>query len=175
MVLITWQSPCHEIDAWPAGHALIIHVLNSVQFTLRLKESNLFYSFWRRLQSNLGDRSKLVSFHMPPRKYKESDGVMQWVNTSKTSQARFKLQEQVLDSNEGSRPIPMSCSPIPAPTIREPGEENCNENQNIGNDSGAMDSFNNLEFPVRTRKVSRIPIPLNEHVADFCLRHTRTS
>ncbi|MDX6295879.1 MAG: hypothetical protein QOH50_5049 [Kribbellaceae bacterium] len=57
---------------------------------------------------------------MPPRKFKESDGIASWVNTSKTNKPRFKLQEHIVQKPNNHATGPQGSTSSIAPIVEEP-------------------------------------------------------
>jgi hypothetical protein len=91
---------------------------------------------------------------MPPKRYKETDGIVQWVNTSKTGRPRFKLHEQVLATEADKHQTPSSLTQASSPIITEPGGEVPHDGAQPSNaDVHPLEDFNNLEFPIKKRKV----------------------
>ena len=90
---------------------------------------------------------------MPSKRYKESDGIVQWVNTSKTGRPRFKLQEQPLATEDETHEIPDQAVQASAPVIQEPGGENpYDDGQHCGAEMQSLD-LNDFELPIKKRKV----------------------
>jgi hypothetical protein len=90
---------------------------------------------------------------MPPRKLKETDGIMQWVNTGNTNKPRYKLQEQALITAGETTQMPSHTIQASLPVIKEPADADLAEGVQPSFADMNSIGFNNLEFPIRKRKV----------------------
>jgi len=103
--------------------------------------------------------TRSLSSKMAPKTFKESGDIFQWVNTSKTNRPNFKLVEQNLTTNQsGQTQIPIPIASISQPAIMEPGEDTGgNEDVQLPQDDmHLLGDINNLEFPIKKRKVIHI-------------------